>query len=97
MNAAGRLGQKVGKKAACNALGVSRATYYRHISSRPVRPINRPTPPLALTENEQQQVLDELYSERFLDQSPMEVYATLLDEGKVSLFYKDHVPDTGQT
>ncbi len=82
MNAASRLGQEVGKKAACKALGVSRATYYRHTSSRPVRPINRPTPPLALTENEQQQVLDELHSERFWDQSPMEVYDTLLDEGR---------------
>jgi len=82
MNAAGRLGQKVGKKAACNALGVSRATYYRHTSSRPVDVSKRPVPPLALTENEQQQVLDELHSERFWDQSPMEVYATLLDEGR---------------
>lgn len=82
MNAAGRLGKKVGKKAACNALGVSRATYYRHTSSMQVETMKRPAPPLALTENEQQQVLDELHSERFWDQSPMEVYATLLDEGR---------------
>ncbi len=50
MNAAGRLGKKVGKKAACNALGVSRATYYRHTSSMQVETMKRPAPPLALTE-----------------------------------------------
>jgi len=80
MNAASKLSLEVGKKAACEALTVPRATYYRHTSSRPVGCINRLAPPLALTENEQQQVLDELHSERFWDRSPMEVYATLLDE-----------------
>ena len=81
MNAASKLGQEVGKKAACEALGVPRATYYRHADSRPDRSNSRPAPPLALTESEQQQVLDELHSERFWDRSPLEVYATLLDEG----------------
>ena len=39
------------------------------------------TPPLALSEQEQQAVLDILHSERFLDKAPHEIYATLLDEG----------------
>jgi len=81
VNAASELSQEVGKKAACEALGVPQATYYRHTAARPDSSTNRPAPPLALTESEQQHVLDELHSERFWDQSPLEVYATLLDEG----------------
>ena len=81
MNAASELSQEVGKKAACEALGVPRATYYRHTAARSDNNTSRPAPPLALTESEQQQVLDELHSERFWDRSPLEVYATLLDEG----------------
>jgi len=38
--------------------------------------------PRALDENEEEQVLEMLHSERFRDKSPGEVYATLLDEGK---------------
>ena len=37
--------------------------------------------PRALEESEEKQVLEELHSERFMDKSPGEVYATLLDEG----------------
>lgn len=37
-------------------------------------------PPRALSEDEEQAVLQELHSERFSDQSPGHVYATLLDE-----------------
>ncbi len=81
MNAVSELSQEVGKKAACGALGVPRATYYRHTADRPNSSNSRPAPPLALTESEQQRVLDELHSERFWDRSPLEVYATLLDEG----------------
>ena len=38
-------------------------------------------PPLALSDQEQQAVLDILHSERFVDKAPREIYATLLDEG----------------
>ena len=38
-------------------------------------------PPLALSDQEQQAVLDILHSERFIDKAPREIYATLLDEG----------------
>ena len=41
----------------------------------------RARPPLALSELEQQRVLDTLNSERFADCSPAHTYATLLDEG----------------
>ena len=73
----------VGVRPACRALGVSAATIYRW--RRP--PTRRaPQPPFipdrALSECERAVVLDELHSERFLDASPAEVYATLLDEGR---------------
>ena len=41
----------------------------------------RPTPARALTEPERGAVLEVLHSERFVDVSPEETYATLLDEG----------------
>jgi putative transposase len=69
-----------GKKPACDALGVSRATYYRR--QRPTAQRNpRPRPPRALRDDERQRVLDTLNSERFADQPPAQVHAALLDEG----------------
>jgi putative transposase len=65
----------------CAALGVSRATYYRSCKPRPeLAP--RPAPPRALTEDERRAALDALHSPRFVDQSPAEIYATLLDESQ---------------
>ena len=58
------------------------ATIYRR--RRPPErkpPKSRPTPARALSEPERQQVLDVLHSERFVDLSPEETWATLLDEG----------------
>jgi putative transposase len=82
MTAANLLASEVGVAPACTAVGVSRATLYRHRqvakSPRPKKP--RPTPPRALSAKERQVVLGALNSERFVDQAPAEVYATLLDE-----------------
>src|SRR6266487_1511676 len=79
MSAALEVGQRAGQAAACNALGVPRATLYRHM--RPAAlPRVRPTPERALDAAERQVVLDHLHSERFHDKAPVEVYATLLDE-----------------
>ena len=66
----------------CAALGVSRASYYRRQQARATLPTPpaHPTPPRALAPEERQTVLDTLHSERFVDQAPAEVYATLLDE-----------------
>jgi putative transposase len=70
----------MGTAAACDALGVSRAGVYRR--RQPARPRTaRPTPPRALAPVERQRVLETLDSERFLDQAPAQVHATLLDEG----------------
>jgi putative transposase len=79
MNAALDLGRNVGQVAACRALGIPRATLYRHM--RPsAQPQARPTPGRALNAAERRTVLDHLHSERFRDKAPAEVYATLLDE-----------------
>jgi putative transposase len=80
----GELAPVIGKRAACAALGRSRATYYRRHRRSPARP--RPTrtrsaQPRALTPAERTQVLGVLHDERFVDQAPASVYAQLLDEG----------------
>jgi putative transposase len=82
MTATRRLAQNVGARAACDALGVPRASYYRYQSRlERARQGERPASPLALTREEQQVVLALLHAERFVDKAPPEVYATLLDEG----------------
>jgi putative transposase len=65
----------------CSALGVSRASYYRF--KAPMHgPHRRRQVPRALSQTEQQDVLDTLRSERFCDQAPAQVVATLLDQGR---------------
>ncbi|MEK7860591.1 MAG: IS3 family transposase, partial [Chloroflexota bacterium] len=65
----------------CQSVGLARATLYRR--RRPARSsMRRPRTPSsrALVPAERQAVLDVLHSDRFVDQSPAEVQATLLDE-----------------
>jgi putative transposase len=72
----------IGTRPACRALGASVATIYRHRRPpEPRTPKPRPTPARALSQPERQEVLDVLHSERFVDVSPEETWATLLDEG----------------
>ena len=81
MGAVPSLAGSVGVRRACELLGVSRATWYRARRTRPAaRP--RPRPPLALRPHEQEEALGVLHSERFVDQAPRAVYATLLEEGR---------------
>ncbi len=75
-----QLANSVGTVAACQALGLARSSFYRQLNPR-AKADSRPTSPRALREVERQAVLDQLHSSRFVDQSPGEVYATLLDEG----------------
>lgn len=63
----------------CIALGIPRASFYRW-RYQPLRQ-QRPSPPRTLPQPERETVLVTLASERFADQAPAEVYATLLDEG----------------
>jgi putative transposase len=88
----------VGVRAACHAVGVPQATWYRRHRQSPPRPRPAPIPhrdraqPRALTDAERQTILTELHSDRFADLSPTEVWATLLDEGRylgsTSTFYR---------
>lgn len=67
---------------ACGALGVPRSTWYRWQSPQPpVALSKRSASPRALSPQEREAVRAILNSERFCDQAPREVYATLLDEG----------------
>jgi len=69
-------------KAACEVLGIPRATARRHLTPPMHGPRQRrPRSPRALAANEEQTVLDTLHSKRFQDQAPRQVYAELLDEG----------------
>jgi len=73
----------LGTRPACRALGAAPATIYRRRrppEPRPTRP--RAVPARALSEPERQAVLAELHCERFVDCSPAQVWATLLDEGR---------------
>jgi len=82
MSACRDLSPEVGTVAACRSLDISRATFYRLLGRESeVVQGSRPTPPRALSAPERQRVLDVLHSDRFVDQAPSEVYATLLDEG----------------
>lgn len=72
----------VGTAGACRALGASRASLYRRRQPPRVREHrSRPTPSRALTQPERAAVSEHLNSERFMDCSPAQVWATLLDEG----------------
>ena len=72
----------VGTAGACRALGASRASLYRRRQPPRVREHRpRPTPAKALSGPERTAVSQQLNSERFMDSSPAQVWATLLDEG----------------
>jgi putative transposase len=82
METAFAVAPEIGLAPACRALGVSRATAYRHRSPKPPStPRSRHRSPLALSDEERSAVLEQLHAERFVDASPAAVYATLLDEG----------------
>jgi putative transposase len=74
------LAPQVGIAPVCDALGISRASLYRRRRPRPQR--RRATPERALGEPERQEVLRVLHSERFVDAAPVQVHATLLEEGR---------------
>jgi putative transposase len=84
----GQVAPEVGVQAACKALEVPRASFYRaRLGASTVLPpvVETPIPsiihPRALLEAERAQVLDLLHSDRFVDCPPEVVHATLLDEG----------------
>jgi putative transposase len=70
----------VGIVAACAALHVSRASYYRAQKPAPSRK-PRPRPARALSDEERAHVLATLDSEPFMDRAPAQVFAKLLEDG----------------
>jgi putative transposase len=70
----------LGTAPACRALGVCRSSLYRWRSPVTWVARKRPTPARALSDTERAAVLGTLHDERFVDCSPAQVYATLLDE-----------------
>lgn len=80
MKAAEEMAQEFGILPACEALEVSRATFYRH--QKPKGPPGpRPTSKRALSEEERQAVLGVCHSEEFMDRAPRTIQATLMDRG----------------
>ena len=76
------LAQQVGIVRACQLLGRSRAGHYRAQKPVMLGPApRRPSAVNALTDTEREHVLDVLTSDRFVDKSVAQVWATLLDEG----------------
>ena len=84
MAAVAELANDVGTSAACQALCMPRASYYRdgRKTSSPAVSASRSSPARALRPAERDAVLARLHEERFQDRSPAAVYATLLDEGE---------------
>lgn len=87
----------VGVRAACAALGESRARHYRrHRKSpappRPERVATPPPQPRALSEVERKEIRRVLNSEEHTDEAPATIYAKLLDQGvylgSVSTMYR---------
>lgn len=82
MSTVAHLSHQANTKAACEAFGVPRSTFYRHIVEVESPQVSaRPAPPLALSDSEEQVVLEVLHEPRFRDFTPYYIYATLLDEG----------------
>ncbi len=82
------LSEMVGVSKACRSLGVSRASLYRklkisnHSEGRSARSGGGASH-RALSLAEKDEALTILHSEEFVDKSPAEVHATLLDHGKI--------------
>ena len=82
MIAATELAPSLGTAAACRALAVARASWYRWLRPAVRQPRDqRRRSPRALAAAERQAVVDTLHSERFVDRAPAQVCATLLEEG----------------
>jgi putative transposase len=71
---------QLGVAPTCRALGVPRATFYRH--RQPTHPPRPRRSTRVLGPAERQAVLAALHEPRFADLAPAQVYATLLDAGQ---------------
>jgi putative transposase len=79
-------GVRLGIAPTCAALGLARATFYRQrrrSGDGPILPRVRRAPRQALTPTEREAVLALLHDEPFVDLPPAQVWAQLLDAGRV--------------
>jgi putative transposase len=76
------VGPELGVVAACTAIGLAPATFYRQVQPPLHGPAAKKASPRALPAEERHAVLEVLHEPRFEDLAPAEVYATLLDEGR---------------
>jgi len=68
--------------AACAVLGLSRATVYRGTAPTPPPTVHATAVnPRRLGDDERQAIVDTMHSAEFVDQTPIEVFATLLGRG----------------
>jgi len=81
MHAALELSPDIGKKPSCLAFNIPRASFYRFHTPKNLVRKQRSLSHISLSTDEQQTVLDLLHSEKYQDQAPYQVYATLLDDG----------------
>ena len=93
MSAALATATTLGVRPTCAALELAPATFYRYRHGpTPARSLARHPPARALAPTERQTVLDLLTSERFCDDAPRQIWATLLDQGEyhcsVSTMYR---------
>ncbi len=93
MSAALATATELGVRPTCAALELARATFYRYRNGPSESlALERCPPARALAHAERQTVLDLLTSERFCDDAPRQIWATLLDEGQyhcsVSTMYR---------
>lgn len=88
------MGANVTTRQAAALTGVSRASMHRAARPEPTGGdgFERPEPANKLSQAERDQVLAVLHSDRFVDQAPQQIYATLLSEGQylcsVSTMYR---------
>jgi putative transposase len=87
MQAVEMLASETGVRAACRALDVPRSRWYRKRGEE-LKPRRSGASPRALTSSEREQVHQTLNAPRFVDQSPREIYASLLDENRYLCSYR---------
>jgi putative transposase len=76
-----QLGAQVNLSAACSALGVARATFYRRKRQPQQLVVGRQKPARSLSVEERQRLLTVLHQPSFVDMAPAEVYTWLLETG----------------
>ena len=84
MSTALEVAPEFGVAVAAEVLGVPRSSVYRHRRPPALLPPKqpRPVPVRVLSAAEQDRALAVLHESRFVDLSPLEIYAVLLDEGR---------------